>query len=392
MSASASAAAQPRALCPRCRRPARVCVCAHLPALTSGTRVVILQHPRESDVAIGTARMASRSLHGSCVVVGTHVETHPTVARALADPERRPVLLWPGPAALDLATSPPTGPLTLFVVDGTWSLAKKLIKLNPAIAALPRYKLSPSAPSEYRIRREPRAECLSTIEALANALGVLEGDPEPYRALLTPFRAMVDAQLAYMTTGRQPRFLSRSKRARRPAWKPPHGLRDPSRVVVVAAETNAWPCHAKQRYPDEIVQWLAVRGDESRDFAAVVRPSHPLAPGVVAHTELAADLLLAGTSRPEFLAAFDGFLGAGDAIATWGTYATRLMAEAGLARHRPVIDLRRVAADWLRASPGSIDACLAGMGLSPAPRGPGRGGRRLGQMLAVYRQVLEPRP
>lgn len=383
--------ALPRALCGRCRRPVSVCVCAHLPTLTTRTRVVILQHPREHGMPIGTARMAARCLVGSALAVGTDLDAHPTVVKALEDPQRRAILLWPGPDARDLETSPPEGLLTLLVVDGTWAQAKKLIKTNPAIAALPRYGLAPAAPSEYRIRRPPRAECLSTIEALANALGVLEGDPEPYRAMLTPFRAMVDAQIAYMAKSTQPRFLSLERRQRRGLWVPPLALRDAGRVVVVAAETNAWPFHSKHRYPDEIVHWLAIRGDESGRFEAIVRPTHPLAPGVAKHTGLPDEALLTGTSRAEFLAAFTSFLRDHDTIATWGTYATRLMAEAGLGAGHPVVDLRRVAADWLRGTPGSIEHCVEGLALAPPPLGPGRGGRRLGLMFAMYRQVLEPR-
>ena len=206
---------EPRAVCERCRRPVGVCVCAHLPELAPSARVVILQHPRERRMPIGTAHMASRCLKGSAVVVGTHLEAHPTVVRALADPDRQPVLLWPGPGAKDLATSPPTGPITLFVVDGTWSTAKKLLKLNPSIARLARYAIAPKGPSEYRIRREPRAECLSTIEAISSALGVLEGDPEPYRAMMTPFRAMIDAQLVFLEKGGHPRDRSRLMRKAR---------------------------------------------------------------------------------------------------------------------------------------------------------------------------------
>ena len=67
--------------------------------------MLILQHPKERRVAIGTAAMAARCLAGSAVVVGTHLDAHPTVAAALADPTRRAVLLWPGPDAIDVAVA-----------------------------------------------------------------------------------------------------------------------------------------------------------------------------------------------------------------------------------------------------------------------------------------------
>jgi DTW domain-containing protein YfiP len=366
-------------------------VCARLPALAPRTRVLILQHPKERRVAIGTAAMAARCLAGSAVVVGTHVDAHPTVAAALADPTRRPVLLWPGPDAIDVAEAPPRDPVTLFVVDGTWSTAKKLLVLNPAVAALPRYRIAPASPSEYRIRREPRAECLSTIEAIANALGVLEGDPAPYRAMLTPFRTMVDTQIDYQVRVGRPRDKSRLRRRVRPVWAPPPALRDPSHVVVVAAETNAWPIDAKDRHPDEIVHWLAARGDGTDAFELVVRPTHPLAPSVTSHTRLAAEVLLAGAPRAELHRAFAAFLRSDDAIASWGSYATDLMRAEGMATGHPTVDLRRVAANWLKASPGSMERCAARLGLTPPVLGQGRGGIRVGFMRGLYQAMLAPR-
>src|SRR4030095_1310189 len=72
--------------------------------------------------------------------------------------------------------------------------ARKLLKLNPAIAALPRVAFRPRTPSAYLIRREPADFCVSTIEALAEALTVLEPEGGPFARLLDPFRAMVERQ------------------------------------------------------------------------------------------------------------------------------------------------------------------------------------------------------
>jgi DTW domain-containing protein len=189
---------EPRAVCPRCRRAQSVCYCRHLTSFPTRTRIVILQHPRERDVAIGTARMASLCLPSSELHVGFDWNGSPTLARLLGDPSHPPALLYPGEGAIDVVASPPTGPITLVVVDGTWAHAKKLVRANPPLAALPRYAFVPPVPSEYRIRREPRPTYVSTIEALVHVLGALEGDPERFTGLLAPFRAMIDAQLEHV--------------------------------------------------------------------------------------------------------------------------------------------------------------------------------------------------
>ncbi len=381
-----------RALCERCLRPRTVCVCAHLPSLAPRTKVLILQHPREHRVAIGTARMAARCLTGSTLVVGTSLDEHEGVRRALADPSAPPILLWPGEGARDLASDPPAGPVTLVTVDGTWHLAKKLLKLNPLLAALPRYAIAPERPSAYRIRREPRAECLSTIEALAQALGLLEGDPVAYQAMLKPFHAMVETQIEQHRRGQRPRTKERLRLRRRLPWVIPPLLADPARVVVVAVETNAWPLDAGERHPDEIVGWFCVRGDGSRPAELIVRPSHGPAPSVASHTGIPVERLLTGDPREALRAAVGRALGPGDVLATWGSYATRMLRGEGLPLGHAVVDLRRVASMWLRTAPGSIEHCAEQMGGTPPVLGLGRGGRRLGLMLHILRALAGPRP
>ena len=178
-------AATPRVVCGRCRRPASVCYCHALPRLDTATRVVILQHPRERDMPIGTARMASLCLPRAELRVGIRW-TAELLAGAIGDPARPAILLYPGPGARDILRDPPPGPVTLIVVDGTWSQARTVVRDNPVLHALPRYAFATPEPSHYRIRREPRAEYVSTIEAVMHVLGALEGEPSRFRSLLDP--------------------------------------------------------------------------------------------------------------------------------------------------------------------------------------------------------------
>src|SRR4051812_19073373 len=97
---SESVAFEPRAVCLRCRRPERVCYCRHLTSIDTATRVVLLQHRRERDVAIGTARMASLCLPNSELHVGVCWEGSAALERALSDPARPAALLYPGEGAV----------------------------------------------------------------------------------------------------------------------------------------------------------------------------------------------------------------------------------------------------------------------------------------------------
>ncbi|MBI5499655.1 MAG: DTW domain-containing protein [Deltaproteobacteria bacterium] len=197
MTVPPAAPREPRADCLRCGRPAVVCWCPWVTPLAVRTRVVILQHPRERCMPIGTARMAHHGLAGSELHVGTDFDHSPRVQAALHHPAAPAILLYPGPEARPLETEPPPGPVTLVVIDGTWAQARWLFRHNLSLHALPRYALTSPSPSNYRIRPEPQLDFVCTIEALFHALKLLEPDTLDLRPLLAPFRAMVDMQLEF---------------------------------------------------------------------------------------------------------------------------------------------------------------------------------------------------
>ena len=69
----------------------------------------------------------------------------------------------------------------IIVLDGSWSQAKTLWWRNPWLLKLPRIVLNPREPSMYgRLRREPRREWVSTLEAVADVLPAL-GEPDQAR-------------------------------------------------------------------------------------------------------------------------------------------------------------------------------------------------------------------
>jgi DTW domain-containing protein YfiP len=185
----------PRPQCPRCHRPASHCLCALIPALDSRTRVLLLQHPSEVDHALNTARLAALGLNNARLEVG---EVFADLAQWLARPGYRACLLFPDEHAQIL--QPYTAdeqPLLLVVPDGTWRKARKLLHLNPSLAALPRVSLAPAGESRYRLRKAPAPGALSTLEAITQALDTLE-QPASFQALLKPFDALIEGQIAAM--------------------------------------------------------------------------------------------------------------------------------------------------------------------------------------------------
>lgn len=184
-----------RPQCSRCLRPTTHCLCALIPSLDSRTRVLLLQHPSEVNHALNTARLAALGLTHAQLVVGEVFDDLPTL---LNPPGYQARLLFPAEDAQPLqAYAPGDQPLLLVVPDGTWRKARKLLHLNPLLMALPRVTLSAGAVSRYRLRKAPGPGALSTVEAIVQALQVLEA-PTSFEPLLKPFEALIEGQIAAM--------------------------------------------------------------------------------------------------------------------------------------------------------------------------------------------------
>ncbi len=389
MTAVAAEPARPprRACCARCGRPQVVCVCSHVMPMPTRTRVVLLQHPREHRVGIGTARLAHLSLPASSLHVGLKFDGDDAVSAALAGGAPAYVL-FPGRGAIDVADLPRGRPLTLVALDGTWSQARKLLNLNPTLAALPRVAFTPRRLSDYRIRRQPAAHCVSTIEALAEMLSLLEPESGPFDRLLDPFRAMVARQEWYAAEVRSQRHRQ-PVRARRPSRREKLAARlaaEWPNVVCIQGEANAWPARTPDRPAPEIVHWVAHRPASGESYTAVIAPRRPLAPSTSRHIELPADQLLAGGSIDDWQRSWRAFVRPGDLLVQWGRYYSGLAAHDGVDPDRDgtTLDVRPEVSQILKRHLGTVHDCVTSLGLAaPAPPTDGRGGRRLAALVAA---------
>jgi DTW domain-containing protein YfiP len=202
-----------RPFCLKCRKAQATCYCSLIRPFEAGVRFVILMHPREARNSIGTGRMLHRSVTDSVLIEG-HDFTHDTRVNALiADPANHAAVLYPGRHSLNLSIctpaeasdfTPPGKRLTLFVIDGTWDLARGMINRSSNLKALPQIRFTPETASAYEIRQQPEAHCLSTLESVHwmierfARLGI-QGLPAEgaHHALVSVFRRMVKQQQDY---------------------------------------------------------------------------------------------------------------------------------------------------------------------------------------------------
>lgn len=385
---------EPRAVCPKCRRPVVVCYCAHIVPVVTRTRVVLVQHRRERDVPIGTLRMAELALPNASVFVGVNeLDSDAGLRAALSAPDT--YLLYPGKDAIDVvaltqARAPDANPITLVVVDGTWWQARSLVRKTHMLQALPKLRFTPARPSDYRIRKEPAEYCVSTIEAIAHVLGVLEDDPARFDVLLRPFEAMVDAQLRYVAARHGAPSRHQLFRKAHPRKVPiPELLRTRlHEVVCVHAEANSWPGSGSHAHDAEVVHWGAVRPSSGERFEAILAPRRPLAPSTKSHTQLDEARFAHGESLASFAMRWAAFLREGDVLATWGHFAIGLAETDHIALPSTRIDIRRAATELAGERTGGQEAYLARLGLPEPPAlGEGRGGERLAQLVAIVTQM-----
>ncbi|MDX2144589.1 MAG: tRNA-uridine aminocarboxypropyltransferase [Rhodospirillaceae bacterium] len=198
------------AQCAKCRKPQALCVCQGLTAISNKIGVLILQHPQEQDVDLGTARLTALSLSNAVLKVGL---SWPNLTKAwgrTADPKRWAVLYLGSASAAqaladreivavdkkgqaidhqDAILSEIQG---IILLDGSWSQAKAIWWRNPWLLKCRRIILAPQRPSRYgKLRKEPRREGLSTIEAAALVLSRLEGREEIESKLMGVFESLL---------------------------------------------------------------------------------------------------------------------------------------------------------------------------------------------------------
>jgi DTW domain-containing protein YfiP len=156
--------------------------------------------------SIGTGRLAHLALPNSLLLQGIDFSSDAQLNALLDDPDSSCAILYPGAESRSLnqlteqdraELMPRERRFVLLVIDGTWSGARPMLRRSKNLAALPRVSFSKGRLSGYAgLRKQPREDCLSTVEAIGRVIGLLES-AELENQLLAPFRHMVAQQLAF---------------------------------------------------------------------------------------------------------------------------------------------------------------------------------------------------
>jgi DTW domain-containing protein YfiP len=172
------------ARCPRCLLLRRVCLCAEIPTVVTRTRIVIVRHHLERWRSSNSGRLAHLALPNSEIIDhggAAGVAVLPALAGAW--------LVFPEGAPADVAPEPPPG--QLIVLDATWSQARRMFRKLGALRGLPILRLPDAPMPAARLRESPSPGRVSTIEAIAGALRLIEGE-----AVAAPLEALFAVAVA----------------------------------------------------------------------------------------------------------------------------------------------------------------------------------------------------
>ncbi len=190
-------------------RPSSTCICKHISPFQTKTRFIILMHPKEyKKEKNGTGHMTDLQLENSEIIVGVDFTNNNRVNEILTKKDGCSFLLYPGKDNFNLSISKSSEINSfmgknphIFILDGTWPCARKMLKLSKNLQKLKRVSFDNKIKSKFIIKQQPESLCLSTIESVYTVLNLLkEGDLEhcETKGFLIPFEKMIEYQLEYI--------------------------------------------------------------------------------------------------------------------------------------------------------------------------------------------------
>ena len=234
-----------RTKCYKCMRPSVTCVCHHLNPIKTKTRFIILMHPKEyKKEKNGTGHMTRLQLQNSEIIVAVDFTNNKRVNEILNNEKCSSFLLYPGKENFNLSVRKRSeiksfmgDSSNIFLLDGTWPCARKMLKLSKNLQTLKRISFDNSIESKFILKQQPESLCLSTIESVYTVLNLLkESDVEQCdtEGFLLPFEKMIAFQIESIQNPNNKKYRPTSRRSilLKKMYK-----KDPFKSVIFEQET-----------------------------------------------------------------------------------------------------------------------------------------------------------
>lgn len=170
-----------QAPCPGCFLHRSLCLCSEIPQLSLKTKVSLVIHAREMKRTTNTGLLALKALTNSTLRVrGQQADVKKALDLSdLLSAEYDTLLFYPSDDAVELTTDYLrrfVKPIQLIVPDGNWRQASKVHYRHHELQNIPRVMISEINTAKHHLRAESTEYGMSTLEAIAKALRVIEGD------------------------------------------------------------------------------------------------------------------------------------------------------------------------------------------------------------------------
>lgn len=182
--------------CKDCGLNRSLCICSVFPRLDLKTRICLVIHAKELKRTTNTGKLAIKSLVNSEMRVRGDGNQPLDLSDILTE-RYQTLLFYPSDDALDLTTEliqKDPRPVQLIVPDGNWRQASKVHYRHHELKNIPRVMIKAANASKFHLRPETTAEGMATLQAIAFALGVIEGD-EVKQSLLKVYNAKLENTL-----------------------------------------------------------------------------------------------------------------------------------------------------------------------------------------------------
>lgn len=189
-----------RSVCNHCQYSQQTCICDAIDIINNSLNIIILQHPSEVKASKNTARLVSLSLSNCQIHIGecdddfTFLSNLPSDSTALLYPAEDAILLDDKSQNIKQPSAKTIN--HLIVLDGTWKKAFKIMQLTSELKRFQKVSFRQLPTNRYIIRKAPRADSLSTLEAIAYSLQLL--DNQPIAPLYKLLNAFIEKQTQFM--------------------------------------------------------------------------------------------------------------------------------------------------------------------------------------------------
>lgn len=182
--------------CEGCFLHRKLCICEFFPLLKLSTKLSLIIHSKELRRTTNTGMLAVKALANSEVFV-RGLKEKPLDFEAVLDPAYRSLLFFPSDDAAELDQEfiqQSSKPIQLLVPDGNWRQASKIHYRYSELENLPRVMIKATNTATFHLRKESTAEGMATLQAIAYALGAIEGEPVQ-KALLDLYQLKLNRTL-----------------------------------------------------------------------------------------------------------------------------------------------------------------------------------------------------